>query len=59
MVTELHNESSKVGLKMNKNETRSMFINTVPTNIRIDCETLETVDHYVYLGQLVDVKGGQ
>ena len=26
MVTELHNESSKVGLKMNKNKTKSMFI---------------------------------
>jgi len=39
MVTELRNESSKVGLKMNKNKTKSMFINTVPTNIRIDSET--------------------
>jgi len=57
MVTELHNESSKVGLKMNKNKTKSMVINTVPNNIRIDSETLETVDHYVYLGQLVDVEG--
>ena len=39
-------------------KTKSMFINTVPTNIRIDSETLETVDHYVYLGQLVDVEWG-
>jgi len=59
MVTELHNESNKVGLKMNKSKTKTMLINTIPTNINIGNEILETVVHYIYLDQLIDLEGGQ
>jgi len=40
MITELHNESDKVGLKMNKSKTKTMFINTLPININIGNEIL-------------------
>jgi len=59
MVTELHNESNKIGLKMNKSKTKTMFINTIPTNINIGNEILEMIVHYIYLGQLIDLEWGQ
>jgi len=49
MLTELHNESNKVGLKMIKSKTKTMFINTIPTNINIGNEILEAIVHYIYI----------
>ena len=49
MLNDLHSRSTKVGLKMNKSKTKVMFNNlTLPADIKIDGQTLEHVNNYVY-----------
>ena len=55
MVNELNRESLKVGLKMNKKKTKVMFNSLVQEErIEIQDEVLESVNEYIYLGQLVN-----
>ena len=54
MLSDLNRESLKVGLKMNKRKTKVMFNTNVQSNtIKIDNETIEEVDEYSYLGQVL------
>jgi len=59
MITELHDGSDKVELRMNKSKTKLIFINTLPANINISNEHLEMVHNYVYLSQLIHADGSQ
>ena len=49
MLIDLNRESMKIGLKINKTKTKVMFNDKVTSNdIKIDGETLEEVDKYIY-----------
>ncbi len=59
MLNQLSAESKTLGLKINMKKTKVMFndyINTI-NDVRIENDTVEAVDGYVYLGQLVTTKG--
>ena len=57
MLNDLNRESIKVGLKMNRKKTKVMFNNKVPQKvIQIEGETLEEVDEYIYLGQIIKLE---
>ena len=54
MLNDLNRESFKVGLKMHKGKTRLMFNDKTQRRvIRVDNETLEVVEEYNYLGQIL------
>jgi hypothetical protein len=58
MLNELALVSQEVGLKMNLSKTKVMFNEfTNKTHITIEGTTLETVDEYIYLGQLINRSG--
>ena len=60
MVGELDRASKIVGLKMNLSKTKVMFNkNLAPQQILVDNSTLEQVDEYIYLGQLISSNGKQ
>jgi len=61
MINQLHTESHKIGLKMNKSKTETMFSNLshISPKIYVDKEELETVAHYIYLGQMIHMQGSQ
>ena len=47
----------KVGLKMNRKKIKVMYNNKVPQKvIQIEGETLEKVDEYIYLGQIIKLE---
>jgi len=50
MLTELNEESKKVGLKMNWSKTKYMTNIPTDTNIKIQNQEVELVDEYKYLG---------
>lgn len=52
MIQDLNTESKKIGLKMNPRKTKLMT-NSTKTNISVNHETLEFVEEYTYLGQLI------
>ena len=52
MLESLNEESKKVGLAMNYTKTKLMT-NSTKIDIRVSQETLEYVDEYTYLGQLI------
>jgi endonuclease/exonuclease/phosphatase family metal-dependent hydrolase len=57
MISELNDESSKLGMKMNMKKTKAMFNRfTDRTQIHVNGTTIETVDSYIYLGQLVTMQ---
>ena len=60
MLSDLNNESRKVGLKMNMSKTKVMF-NMYADNkeMKIGSETLEEVSKYTYLGQEIWPDGNQ
>jgi len=50
---ELSDASTKVGLKMNFSKTKVMFNQFVqPKEIKVSGKVIETVEEYIYLGQL-------
>lgn len=51
MITELDDESKRIGLKLNLQKTKTMC--PPGTNIEINGTILENVTEYVYLGQLI------
>ncbi|KAG6440870.1 hypothetical protein O3G_MSEX001526 [Manduca sexta] len=54
MLEDLNRVSQQVGLKMNMDKTKIMSnVHVVPTPIEVGGSTLEVVDEYVYLGQVV------
>jgi hypothetical protein len=54
MIEALHAESLKIGLKMNMKKTKVMFnSHIVEGNIRMAGQTIEIVNEYTYLGQLI------
>ena len=56
MLTDPNRESFKVGLTMNKTQTEKLFNDKIIyTTIRIERDTLEEVDKYIYLGQIMKV----
>ena len=62
MINQLHTESHKMGLKINKSKTKTMFSDfphsTLP-KVYVDNEELEIVSHYIYLGQTIHMRGSQ
>lgn len=52
MIQDLNTESKKIGLQMNPRKTKLMT-NSTKTNISVNHETLEFVEEYTYLGQLI------
>ncbi|WP_440994831.1 hypothetical protein [Cysteiniphilum litorale] len=57
MLNDLNKESMKVGLRMNRTKTKVMFNDKVSKKvIQIDGETLEEVDEYIYLGQIIKLE---
>ena len=50
--------SEKTGLKINKGKTEVMKINTSVTPITVVGEDVKEVESFVYLGSVVDKKGG-
>jgi len=61
MINQLQTESHKIGLKMNKSKTETMFSNLshISPKIYVDKEELETVAHYIYLGEMIHMQGSQ
>jgi len=60
MVNQLHSESHRIGLKMNKAKTKTMSSNIAQApKIEVENEELETVQHYIYLGQMIQNNGSQ
>ena len=55
MLKELHLKSKEVGLSMNMNKTKLMSTNNI-IPITIDGTTIEQIEEYIYLGQLITVK---
>lgn len=55
MINTLNRESLKVGLSMNKEKTK-LLTNSEPVTIKIDNQTLEYVEEYNYLGQIISHK---
>ena len=54
MLNDLNRESLRVGLKMNKSKTKVMFNDNMQSEeIKIGTETLEEVNEYIYLGQII------
>ena len=50
-------ENMKIGLKMNMTKTKVMFNDKITTNeIWINGKTLEEVDEYIYLGEVLELK---
>lgn len=52
MIVTLHIASRQVGLEMNFTKTKIMS-NYIKTNIKIECETIEYVEKYTYLGKQI------
>jgi hypothetical protein len=51
--------ASRVGLKINKNKTKYMTVNTHSNkNITVDSQAMEKVQRFTYLGSTVDAEGG-
>jgi len=59
MVKELHTKCRRIGLKMNKTKTKTLFANTTQSNIMVVNEILDQVDQYIYIGQHIHANGGQ
>jgi len=59
MLEDLHSISERIGLKMNKSKTKVMFnTKTTPNHkIQVEGQALESVQSYVYLGQLFSLDG--
>ena len=59
MLEDLQSMSKEIGLKMNKSETKLMFNNKTKPNhkIKVEGQELESVQTYVYLGQLFSLDG--
>ena len=54
MISQLHKESQKIGLKMNMKKTKVMFNNYIPNHvIKVDDVMIERVQEYIYLGQKI------
>ena len=57
--TDLTRISAKVGLKINKNKTKILRLNTTCERpIMLEGEGLEEVESFRYLGSIVDTRGG-
>jgi len=61
MLKELNRESLKVGLSMNLKKTKVMLneqveIDDEDQQIQVDNNTIEVVDHYIYLGQHISLQ---
>ncbi|KAI8420615.1 hypothetical protein MSG28_007859 [Choristoneura fumiferana] len=54
MLSDLSIVSQQVGLKMNMDKTKIMS-NVTPVPVIVGSDVLEVVDHYVYLGQVVQL----
>ena len=55
----LHENASRVGLKININKTKVMRLNSnVKEKVNIDGRTIDDVDTFTYLGGVVTSKGG-
>ena len=60
MVNQMHPESHRIELKMNKAKTKTMFSNIAQApKIEVENEELETVQHYIYLGQMTQNNSSQ
>ena len=60
MVNQMHPESHRIELKMNKAKTKTMFSNIAQApKIEVENEELETVQRYIYLGQMIQNNGSQ
>ena len=59
MLEDLQSMSKEIGLKMNTSETKLMFNNKTKPNhkIKVEGQELESVQTYVYLGQLFSLDG--
>lgn len=56
MLEDLRSASQRVGLRMNMDKTKIMSnAHVVPSPVHVGNTTLEVVDHYVYLGQAVQL----
>ncbi|KAI8427328.1 hypothetical protein MSG28_001907 [Choristoneura fumiferana] len=55
MLQQLDIESRKAGLTMNPVKTK-ILTNSIRENVKIGEETIEYVDEYIYLGQLISIK---
>jgi hypothetical protein len=54
MLNQLNDKSKKLGMKINMKKTKVMFNgNATRETIHLGLEEIETVDEYVYLGQLI------
>ena len=57
MLNQLSDESKVLGLKMNMKKTKVMFNKYINENIiQVNNNTIEHVEEYVYLGQLVTME---
>ena len=60
MVNQLYSESHRIGLKMNKAKTKTMSSNIAQApKIEVENEELGTVQHYIYLGRMIQNNGSQ
>lgn len=58
-LTTLAREASKIGLRINIAKTKEMRINTNNTlKLQIDNTEIEEVKEFLYLGSIIDIKGG-
>lgn len=56
MLSDLSIVSQQVGLKMNMDKTKIMYnVHVAPVPVIVGNDTLKVVDHYVYLGQIVQL----
>jgi hypothetical protein len=54
MLNQLNDESKRLGMKINMKKTKAMFNNNANKEaIHLGLEKIETVDEYIYLGQLI------
>ncbi len=57
IISDLHRESLKVGLKMNRKKPKIMYNkHLIGRQIMIGNEALEQLEEYTYLGQMVSAK---
>lgn len=60
MLNNLNDETEKAGLKMNIDKCKWMMINgNVEGVIKLKDEVIERVDEFIYLGQLLSIRGQQ
>ena len=58
-ITEMSNEAEKLGLHLNKGKTKVLRVNnTSGDTIKLKGEDLEDMEHFTYLGSVVNKEGG-